>query len=247
MIKGQQPLQQAYQDETVARDYVATRFVSPLGAVLHQRQVALVRRVIAEEHSRSAIEIAPGPARVTVDVVDALERVTLVDSSKQMLDEAAQRLAARGLRDKATLVQGDAFNLGLPAQFDLAYSFRLIRHFEREDRLRLYAEIRKTLVDRGMLVFDAVNRVVSEPLRAENPGEYKHYDALLSPEEIAAEVEAGGFELIRLEGVQHRYSMMMTCQRNFATRAPGLALGVMKMLDRCGGQPLEWVVVCRRK
>ena len=46
MIKGHDAIRQAYRDETVAREYVDTRFREPLGALLHARQVAAVRRLI---------------------------------------------------------------------------------------------------------------------------------------------------------------------------------------------------------
>ena len=57
------------------------------------------------------------------------------------------------------LVQADAFQLPFKTPFDLVYSFRLIRHFERPDRLRLYRQIAAVLRPGGRLVFDAVNEL----------------------------------------------------------------------------------------
>ena len=75
------------------------------------------------------LEIAPGPARVTVDVADALPAPpVLMDASAQMLAEARNRMRANHRRDPR-LVQGDAFRLPFASGFDLVYSFRLIRHF----------------------------------------------------------------------------------------------------------------------
>lgn len=247
MISGQQDLQKAYQDDRVAAEYVARRFETPLGALLHRRQVETVLEVIRANRIARAIEIAPGPARVTVDVAPALEHVTLVDSSAQMLAQAARRLGDRGQAAKVRLVQADAFNLPLSDACQLVYSFRLIRHFESEDRTRLYREIHRVLEPKGWLVFDAVNEVVSGPIRARSkPGEHEHFDALLNPTRIREELQASGFELVSLVGVQHRYPALVQCQILIAPRSASLARAVMNVVDRSGGQPLEWVVICRR-
>lgn len=248
MIEGKDELQKAYQDEGVARDYVQQRFEAPLGALLHARQTAVVRGVIAKLKVGRAAEIAPGPARVTVDVAPDLAQLTLMDASIQMLQEARRRLTARGLASKARFVQADAFNLPVKSQFDLIYSFRLIRHFERPDRLRLYSEIRALLAPGGRLVFDAVNRKVSAPLRAvAAAGEYQHYDALLTEDEIRGELQEAGLEVESMVAIQHNYPWLLKSQTLVAPRSRHLARWMMELIDRLGGDPLEWVVVCRRK
>lgn len=247
VITGQTDLRRAYQDGQVAREYVGRRFESPLGSLLHRRQVDVVASVIAKQGVRRAVEIAPGPARVSVDVLSGLESAVLIDASAQMLSEAARRLRERGVRTPVHLVQADAFQLPLVDRHDLVYSFRLIRHFERSDRLRLYAQIRSLLKPGGWLVFDAVNTVVSAPLRAKAaPGEYAHYDALLTPGEIRDELREAGFDTVGLEGVQYRFGLLQQIQYLVAPRSDGLARGLMAIVDKTGGPPLEWVVTCRR-
>jgi SAM-dependent methyltransferase len=195
-----------------------------------------------------AVEIAPGPARVSVDVVPALKRATLIDASAEMLAEAGRRLDERGLRARATLVRADAFNLPLRETVDLVYTFRLIRHFDRTDRLRLYREVASVLRPGGWLLFDAVNRVVSAPLRAAaKPGEFQHFDALLTPEELRDELGECGFSVTSLQGVQHRASVLGLCQIYLGPRSRRLSRLAMEIVDRTGGQPLEWVVTCRRE
>jgi ubiquinone/menaquinone biosynthesis C-methylase UbiE len=247
MIKGRDELQKAYQDDRVAREYVGRRFVSPLGAMLHARQTRVVQQLIRDHAIQQAAEIAPGPARVTVDIAPLLQRVTLVDASSQMLQEARRNLAQRGTAARTTFVQGDAFQLPFKAQFDLVYTFRLIRHFQREDREKLYRQIAAILSSQGWLVFDAVNELVSAPLRARaQPGEYEHFDALLRPDGLREELRASGFNLISLTGVQRRYAALVKCQIYLAPRSRLLARAAMEVLDRLGGEPLEWIVVCRR-
>jgi ubiquinone/menaquinone biosynthesis C-methylase UbiE len=246
MIEGVTDMRDAYRDDTVAARYVEERFRQPLGALLHQRQVAVVRAAIRASGADRVLEIAPGPARLTVDVAPMLTRPpVVVDASAQMLLQARHRLSAVGQR--AGLVEGDAFQLPFAATFDLAYSFRLIRHFPEEERARIYAQIARVLKPGGLLVFDAVNEAVSRDLRANaKPGEYRHYDALLSRGELEGELRAAGFEIVSLTGVQHRYPLMKKIQILLAPRSRMIARGAMEMADRSGGEPLEWIVVCRR-
>lgn len=247
VISGRDDLQKAYQDDRVAREYVDRRFRQPLGALLHDRQVGAVRKLIRDQAIERAVEVAPGPARLTVDIAPLLKHVTLIDASAEMLQEARRRLDERGLSGRAQLIQADAFRLPLRTQFDLVYTFRLIRHFERDDRLRLYQAIARVLTKGGWLVFDAVNEVMSRPLRAAKPADFQHYDAMLRPELLREELSEAGFDVTSMIGVQHRFPALMKCQVYVAPRSAALARAAMEVIDRLGGEPLEWVVVCRRR
>jgi hypothetical protein len=112
----------------------------------------------------------------------------------------------------------------------------------------LYGQAARLLRPGGVLVFDAVNEVVSAPIRAAaRPGEYEHYDALLRPDALRAELKAAGFETLSLRGVQHRYSLLSQLQVLVAPRSRGIARAAMEIVDRAGGgEPLEWIVTCRR-
>jgi hypothetical protein len=111
----------------------------------------------------------------------------------------------------------------------------------------LYRQIGGILRPGGWLLFDAVNAEVSGPLRARAaPGEYRHYDALLSEDAVREELQEGGFNLVTLEGVQHHIRALNACQVYLAPRSRVLARALMEVLDRLGGKPLEWIVVCRR-
>jgi ubiquinone/menaquinone biosynthesis C-methylase UbiE len=246
MIQGVTEMREAYRDDRVAAAYIGNRFQEPLGALLHRRQADVVRDVVATYRPDRVLEIAPGPARLTFDVAPLLRRPpVLIDASAQMLGQAKSRLAS--INQRAEIINGDAFQLPFSPAFDLAYSFRLIRHFEAPERSRLYSEIHHVLRPEGLLVFDAVNSLVSAPLRAKSkPGEHCHYDALLRPETLTAELQAAGFHVLSLIPVQRRYPMLSRVQVYVAPRSRALARGVMEILDRSGGEPLEWVVVCRR-
>ena len=246
MISGADGIRAAYQDEGVARRYVDERFRTPLGALLHDRQSHVLRNAISAQAGSDVLEIAPGPARLTTGVVDVAGQLTLVDASAEMLGEARRRLASVDVGKRCTMVRGDAFCLPFPSRFDLVYSFRLIRHFGAEDRMRLYREIARVLKPGGRLVFDAVNERVYEPMRRIADGG-DHYDASLDRQALRAELAAAGFEVESLNGAHHRYATLRRLQVLVAPRSTKLARLAMNVVDRFGGgEPLEWIVVCRR-
>lgn len=246
MISGIDGIRAAYQDAAVARRYVEERFTTPLGALLHERQSQLLRSVIARQAAPDVLEIAPGPARLTTHVIDLAGQLTLVDASAEMLGEAKHRLASMIVDTPYTLIRGDAFRLPFPERFDLVYSFRLIRHFGAEDRLRLYREAARVLKPGGRLVFDAVNRRVYDALPELVNGR-NHYDASLDRQALCDELSTAGFDIESLDGVQHRYAALYRLQVLVAPRSSALARMAMNVIDRVGGgEPLEWIVICRR-
>ena len=251
MISGHAAIRDAYRNETVAREYVDTRFREPLGAMLHARQVAALERIIRARRPRRILEIAPGPGRLTVDISSAIDPHTalpvLVEASAQMLAEARRRLGDGCERWRA--LQGDAFNLPFRSAFELVYVFRLIRHFRSSERVALYRQIAQVLRPGGLLVFDAINETVSAPVRANAPaGEYEHFDALMRPDVLQAELGEAGLELVSLEGVQHNYPTLARIQILVAPRSRWLARLAIELIDRLpGGEPLEWIVTCRRR
>jgi ubiquinone/menaquinone biosynthesis C-methylase UbiE len=243
MYRGQTEIRDAYRDERVASQYIERRFHSPLFALLHDRQLTFLRNLVSNERPRRVLEIAPGPARLTASLAPHISgSLTLVDASAQMLAEARRRLPD----GRASCVHGDAFRLPFSTAFDLVYTFRLLRHFEARDRSLLCREIARVTRKGSYLVFDAVNEVVSRPQREAAPEEYRHFDALMDPRTIREELDAAGFELVSLVGVQHRFPAMKALQVFVAPRSTRMARWAMEVVDRLGGQPLEWIVLCRR-
>lgn len=246
MFRGVDEIRDAYRKDDVARNYIGERFTQPLGALLHDRQVAALKRVISTYRPTSVLEVAPGPARLTSELADSLLGVgAVMDASAQMLHEAKRRL---GPATRWRPVQGDAFNLPFGSQFDLVYSFRLIRHFEAADRAALYRQFARVLKPGGMFVFDAVNEAVSKPLRLRSPEEYKHFDAMFDLDTLKRELESQGFTPMVFEGVQHRFPILQRLQVLVGPRNRTVTRWLMEACDRMpAGAPLEWIVVCRRR
>ncbi len=248
MLTGHAAIRDAYRDEGVAGTYVEQRFSQPLGALLHDRQARALRAILQSRSPARVLEIAPGPGRLTREVADLPGvRGTLIDASPQMLAHARRHVAPRAGGRWSCLI-GDAFALPLVAEFDVVFTFRFLRHFEDADRMRLYGEIARVLKPGGLLVFDVVNEIVSERLRKRSaPGEYVHFDALLTAGTVQRELREAGFIIRSMEGVQRRYEVLRRLQVLVAPRSGALARAAMELVDRVGGgEPLEWIVTCSR-
>ncbi len=245
-LRQSDSLRHYYQNKAVSREYVANRFQHALGRVLHEKQVRVVNRTIAEHNCEKLLELACGPARLTIDVAGGDHKVA-VDGSEAMLAEAGRRLRARNKQNCWSLEKADIFNLDLKKKFDLIYSFRFIRHFQADDRKRIYSVIKKHLVPRGLVAFDVVNREVSEPVRLrEGSGNYNIYDKLYSEAEFRAEISEQEWQLINLIPVQPHYEWLRKLQIYLAPRNNWLAYSLMKWIENnTTANPLEWIAVCK--
>jgi SAM-dependent methyltransferase len=251
-LATEQEIQSAYRGQKLAGDYVAERFVAPLMAMLHERQVAAVNRVLREERPGRTLEVAPGPGRITREICPRMSargasgpqtELVCLEYNEGMIAEGR---AASGPEVK--WVQGNAFELPFGQEFDALYSFRFVRHFHREDRGRLYAQFRKVLQPGGWLVLDAVNEAVSGPLRKANPDDYKIYDKLYRDEnELREELKAEGFEVVRLEKVQRWFPLQCRAQVLLGPRSATLCRWTIEALEWLSrGPSLEWIVTARR-
>ena len=240
-LSSELDIQSAYQGSDMAEAYVGQRFESELNRLLHDRQVAAVHEVMTSQRPESTLEIAPGPGRVTRDI-RPVGRLTCLEFNEGMIAEGRSNCP-----DSVEWVQGNAFELPFNVKFGFVYSFRFIRHFECEDRQRLYSQINQVLDPGGWFVFDAVNAVQSRPLREANPESYPIYDKLYERTELVGELKSAGFTDIRLQTVQKFYTMQFQSQILIGPRSKWLNRSVIRGLETLPRRDgLEWVVTCRR-
>lgn len=238
----EQEIQGYYSSPEVAAKYVAHRFVSEVHRLLHEQQVAAVQSLIDRVHPNWILEVAPGPGRLTRCVRPSNQRVCL-EFNEGMIQEARRTFDPRN----GEWVRGNGFQLPFEQTFDLAYTFRFIRHFHGDDRERLYRELHRVLKPGGWLVFDAVNQHVSRPLRNAHPEEYPVYDKLYSADELRGELAKSGFEAIELAPVQKYFGLQSASQRLIGPRANWLNRIIVRLLEQLPRRDgLEWIVTCRR-
>lgn len=247
------PLDQAdelrgyYKDKDVVAAYMRKRTAQPLNGFLHRRQVAFLNRAVAERHLGRVLEIACGPGRLTAEMEHVSQGVA-VDFSPSMLQVARQRTNGSG--GTWAFLRSDAFVLPFRSgSFDGVYTLRFIRHFQLEDRRRLYAEIGRILRPGGIFMVDALNREVSLPHRsARGVDSYQIYDVLYDRNELVTELEDAGFRVVTVEGILKQFGLQQPLNRLRRVRLGGLArlmIAALEMLP--GDRPETWMVLCEKK
>jgi ubiquinone/menaquinone biosynthesis C-methylase UbiE len=235
-------IQAAYGSRDVASTYIDRRFVAPLMALLHQKQVSAVNRSMAVSRPAKALEIAPGPGRITRHV-EFPGSLTCLEYNAAMIEEGR-----RACRDDVRWIAGNAFELDVELQFDFIYTFRFIRHFDDGDRHRLYERIAAALRPGGVFLMDAVNERVSLPLREACPTQYPIYDKLYRDvDEIRNELAPHGLMLESTSPVLNRFTAQAWVQNLVGPRCDWLCRSLIAALERISSNsPLEWIVQCRR-
>jgi ubiquinone/menaquinone biosynthesis C-methylase UbiE len=232
-----------YRDETVVSEYLDRRTTQPFNGFLHASQVRFLNRALRQRTPARILELAPGPARLTAEL-DVTVPIVALDTSAQMLAVARARLRARNR--PVALLQGDAFRLPFAdGRFDFVYTTKLIRHFQLDDRMRLYQEIRRVLGREGAFVMDAQSRAVSLPHRLEKGLEsYRIYDVLYDVDELRSELEQAGFQVLDIEGIARHFTLQRRLNR---LRRIGLSAAARLLIDVVerlpGGSPSTWMVL----
>lgn len=240
-LKTPDEIRGAYSDAAAADAYIDNRFTSAWGSVQHAAQVRVVNDVIRRHAVKRVLEIAPGPGRLSRDVSGFAEGY-LCEFNDAMLRVAKRRLAHTPQHWR--LVRGDGFHVPVGAgRMDMVYSFRFIRHFELAERTRIYEQVRTALKADGLFVFDAVNVAVDLPSRKE-PSPI--YDVFYTRDEIRRELADHGFATLALVDVIRHFTLQQWLQVIVAPRSYGMARGLIAALEHVPGDPLEWVVVCRK-
>lgn len=236
---------QYYQDEKIAERYIRQRFTDPINRWEHQRQVQILNKIIHEFQPKRILEFAPGPARITTEL--EREGGTSIDSSKEMLELARKRMAARG--KKWTFQQGNIFHLRLNQKVHLIFCFRFLLHFQEKEREEIYRQAARALQPQGLLVFEVMNAGVIRPLRSLlGKKRYVLHDELYSDTKFRAEMEKNGFTVLRLYPVLSHFWLQVACSRPFLWVGwSRMAIQIIRFWEQASGNPYEWVAVCQKK
>jgi SAM-dependent methyltransferase len=248
--RDERAVKELYRDEAVAKQYIDERLRHAWWRHLHEVQVGEINRVIAEHAPADILEIAPGPARLAPDI-RGVTKGLMVEASPQMIEVARARLAEAGLTDVWDIVEGNVFDLSpLEKRFDFVFTFRLIRHFDAEERSRIYGQVASRLKPGGFFLFDMVNGVTRARLdRREGKGDgLDVFDATYTrADDIRTELSAAGFELVSLRNVLNHFDLQRFLSSKLDDRFFSPVLSLIRMLDGVpAAHPLEWVALFRK-
>jgi len=237
-------LKRYYRHPEVVAQYLQRRTAQPLNGLLHRSQVRFLNRVVRDRAPSRVLEIAPGPARLTAEL-DLEGHGIAIDASPAMLATARARLRERG-KDNWQVLRGDAFTLPFnDATFDFAFTTKFIRHFQLNDRQRLYAEIRRVLTPGAAFVLDAQNRAVSLPHRQRKGlDRYAIYDVLYDEAELVAELESVGLRVLCIEGMIRHFNVQRRLNRLRRAGLGAAASVLVNLIERLPGKnPSTWMIL----
>ena len=105
------------------------------------------------------LELGCGTGRVFIPLARQGYRITGIDASAAMLEQARAKVAAQNLGDQLTLVQQEMVELELEERFNLAFAaLNSFAHLHTtEAQLSALARIRRHLNPGGLLVLDMFN------------------------------------------------------------------------------------------
>lgn len=247
-LKGHKPIKEYYEQEDVASKYIDSRFANPSGRIQHIAHVKFIQSALEEYDVKRVLEIAPGPARLSKFIkVNGL--MIAVDRSMAMLKQAKEAINNCGKKSDWAFILSDAFSLPFKEKsFDCIYSFRFFRHFDFEDRKKLFSECHRVLKDSGILIFDMDNKNVVGRLRKKaGMVEPPIYDELFTSDELKDEATKNNFKQITIKGSYHCPQFLRTLDRfkkfglgNAAFVCGTISNKIIKI------NPMEWLVIWRK-
>jgi len=240
-----------YKDQAVADTYIDKRFFFSWQRLLHKKQIVAINNVITKYNTEKILEVAPGPARLTTEIT-GVKKGVLLENSGEMITVAKKRLEENNLQDKWKIIHGNAFELNkLSEHFDFIYTFRFIRHFNSQDRERLYKGILKRLSADGLLMFDVVNKQVRAKLESKAKLPSKDsllvYDVTYTESEFKKEMKDFGFEVLSLTPVLTHFTLQSLISSKLDDVVPKLSDTTVNLLERIPNRnPLEWIALCKK-
>jgi 2-polyprenyl-3-methyl-5-hydroxy-6-metoxy-1,4-benzoquinol methylase len=116
-----------YADPAMARSFEERRFGGPIGQLIAAEQARVLANMIGRIQDRTILDVGTGTGRAALLLARGAARVTAVDASEEMLEEARKRAAEQMV--KVNFLRGDAHHLDFKDRsFDVVVCLRVLMH-----------------------------------------------------------------------------------------------------------------------
>jgi ubiquinone/menaquinone biosynthesis C-methylase UbiE len=218
ITKGAESIREMYRQNEVAKGYEEARFSSFLGKLTDDMEIKAIESALEQTHPQKLLEIAVGPGRVSKSL-DFFDLAVGIDTSYPMLKIARENVE----NQRWSFLNANVMNMPYyDESFDAIVTFRLLRHFTKEERTRAYREIHRVLKNDGILILDALNsntgiitkifdktyryvlQITAKLIRGKSSG---IYDVLYTKEYLEKELMDFGFQIKSINGIIHAYNL----------------------------------------
>lgn len=152
-VAGVYGVRQYYGRKEVGQTYEHIRFSSFFGWATHAMEVEILNSLLEESQPHRLLEIAIGPGRLTRNL-SFFDWAVGIDTAENMLNMAQRVLH----QDTWSLVRADVSHMPFEKGcFDAVIAFRLLEHFEMQDRQSAYKEIGHVLKPGGLFISNVNN------------------------------------------------------------------------------------------
>lgn len=218
IIKGAESVRERYRQNEVVKGYEQGRFSSFLGKLTHDMEIKAIKNALEQTHPQKLLEIAVGPGRVSKNL-DFFDIAVGIDTSNPMLKTAREKVE----NQRWSFLNADAMNMPFCSEsFDAIVTFRLLRHFTKEERTGTYREIHRVLKNDGILIMDALNidtgiitkifdktyrsilQIMAKLIRGRSN---MIYDVLYTKKDLEKELMDFGFQIKSINGIIHAHPL----------------------------------------
>ena len=235
-------LRRHYQDEDVAGAYEEKRDFREGDISLHYETEILALSAALKDVRGPILEVAVGTGRLYRRLRQFGTTYVGLDVSMQMLREAKKTLGHNTHRP--LLARGDAFQLPFrDSCFKAVIGFRFIKHLDISSRRAVYKELRRVLLNDGLLIFD----FYGWRRRAS-----REEASRLTVAGLRSELEENGFKLIKVYGTRHIVCDIASAPFRWfkirpAVRAVGwIGVKVLSPLDEIFDRSRGGIAVCKK-
>jgi len=236
-------LRRHYQDEDVASTYEEKRDFREGDISLHYETEILALSAALRDVRGPILEVAVGTGRLYRRLRQFGTTYVGLDVSMQMLREAKKTLGHNTHRP--LLARGDAFQLPFrDGCFKAVIGFRFIKHLDISSRRAVYKELKRVLLNDGLLIFD----FYGWRRRASREEEASR----LTVAGLRSELEENGFKLIKVYGTRHIVCDVASAPFRWfkirpAVRAVGwVGVKVLSPLDEIFDRSRGGIAVCKK-
>ncbi|MEL6624324.1 MAG: class I SAM-dependent methyltransferase [Bacteroidota bacterium] len=127
----------------------------------HMTDLPFYQKWLPQDKNAHILELCCGTGRLTLPIAQAGYRITGVDYTPSMLEQANAKASAAGL--SIPFIEADMRTFDLPEQYDLIFiPFNSIHHlYHNEDLFQTLRAVKKHLKEGGLFLLDCFNPNIS--------------------------------------------------------------------------------------